>query len=362
MASIILRLINVFICSSRAIIFTITVLLLSGLPKYGHAAYSSSCVNSTDLFAVPGNITVNIDDPSDYPVGTLIAEPYVDAYEVIFTFTGKQCSVGSGTSTWAYFFDAPVATYSSPEGNLPVYSLVDGVGYAMSLADPNGPYQPLQQNPANPLWSTKGAVSQGALGLRYKLYLVTTGTLVPGRHFVTGGITLAKACLSSSMTSNTKDICMMITNKSFIINVKTGGCDIDAETPAIVNLERINASELTHKGDIGKNVDFAISLKCNNTVTVNITLTDPNGGDRENGVLYNDAGDGMAQNVGVQLLSVRDGGQTPQTVHLDESFTVGTATEDHYEIPMSARYFRTSDDTIVGGKVSASVIYELSYQ
>ncbi|CAI9391313.1 hypothetical protein CITSP_03858 [Citrobacter sp. T1.2D-1] len=157
-------------------------------------------------------------------------------------------------------------------------------------------------------------------------------------------------------------MCATISSSEFTISVNSGGCDINADTPSTVNLRRINASDLPKKGDVGNNVDFTISLKCNAATTVNMTLTDPNGGDAENGVLYSDKGDGLAENVGVQILSAKDGGQTPQTVHLNETFTVGNASEGQYSIPMAARYYRTSDSEIVGGKVSASVVYELSYQ
>ncbi|MDA8480073.1 fimbrial protein [Citrobacter sp. Awk 4] len=329
-----------------------------------HASYTSSCVVFHDLTVKPANVTINANDSSAYPPGTLIGEAYVDDYDVVFSFTGQQCS-GSGTSTWAYNpgFLAPIGTYSSPEGDLPVYfSGALGIGYAMAIADPNGSYKALGDlNNYSQLFSIDGILYQGALGVKFKVYFVTTQQLNPGYHIITGS-NLAVVCLSSSETINTNDTCSHIYNDGFIINVTSGGCDINADTPSTVNLDRINASELPNKGDVGNNVDFTISLKCNAATTINMTLTDPNGGDPENGVLYNDTGEGVAQNVGVQVLSGRDGGTTPQTIHLNESFTVGQADEGQYNIPMSARYYRTSDSTIVGGKVSASVIYELSYQ
>jgi type 1 fimbria pilin len=351
---------------SLPIIATLIISLLWGVPTTAYANYNLMCVQRSNISAKPGHIIITTEDPINYPVGTLVGEPYKDS-GVVFTFTGVECS-GTGSSTWAMNYDnGPVGTYASPEGVLPVYNLttnsqvIDGFGYAMSIADSNQPYQPLEGFPTKPLWAVNHMVYEGGLGVRFNLYIVTTAPLTPGDHVIPF-LSLASICLSSSETNNDADYCAGIDLSPFVITVNTPSCDIDAETPAIVNLERINASELTHKGDVGKNVDFSISLKCNKTATVNMTLTDPNGGDRENGVLYNDSGDGMAQNVGVQLLSVKDGGQTPQTIRLDESFTVGNATEGHYEIPMTARYYRTSEDTVEGGKVSASVIYELSYQ
>lgn len=350
--------------SSRIVVVTAIALLLCGMPRAVYASYTTACVTPINLFVDPGDITINTDDTSQYPVGTLIGVPYVDNYEYIFAFNGKQCSIGNGSSTWAESGKASVGTYSSPDGQLPVYPLegADGFGYALYVADPNQAYQALQQNPTKPLWSDTHVVSAGHLGERYKFYLVTTSPLAPGIHRPTVNATLAKTCLSSSKTSNTRDICSILSNNSFTITVNTGGCDINADTPSIVNLDRINASELPRKGDVGNDVGFTINLKCNAATTVNMTLTDPNGGDAENGVLYSDKGDGLAENVGVQVLSVKDGGQTPQNVHLNETFTVGNASEGQYSIPMSARYYRTSDSAIVGGKVSASVIYELSYQ
>ncbi|MDL4618421.1 fimbrial protein [Citrobacter amalonaticus] len=345
--------------------------ILFGMPKVTYASYTDACVKYTDLHVSPGNITINTNDTSTYPTGTLIAK-VVDNLEVVFTFTGAKCS-GNGSSTWASYYRAfpSVMTYSSPEGSLPVYLMTDynrpdtfsnGVGFAMSIADPNGIYQPLAfLIPSSPLWTNSGMIYQGALGVKYHVYFVTTAPLIPGvRRFPDGA--LAFVCLSSSQNRDTKDMCSTILISAFTVTVNSGGCDINPETPTSVNLNRINVNELPKKGDVGRNVDFELSLKCNAATTVNMTLTDPNGGDPANGVVFNDTGDGLAKNVGVQVLSARDGSTTPQTVHLNESFTVGQANEGQYTIPMAARYYRTSDEAIVGGKVSASVVYELSYQ
>ncbi|HDZ8010547.1 TPA: fimbrial protein [Citrobacter amalonaticus] len=350
--------------SLHGIIMAVMVLLLSALPRDASAKYTTSCVKGIDLHVTPGNISITADDSSAYPVGTLIGGPYSGGDVVAFTFTGQQCSVGSGSSTWAETRGEPVvATYSAPEGNLPVYALdgVEGIGFAMAIADPNQPYQGLQQSPTKALWADNHVIWYGSLGVRYKLYIVTTGVLTSGNHTLSAA-TIGDICISSSQTSDTHDICPTISFNAFTISVAIGGCDINPETPSSVDLKRINASDLANKGDVGDNVDFTLSLKCNAATTVNLTLSDPNGGEPENGVVFNDAGYGMAENVGVQVLSARDGGTTPQTVHLNESFTVGQTNEGQYTIPMAARYYRTSDEAIVGGKISASVIYELSYQ
>ncbi|EMM5415849.1 TPA: fimbrial protein [Citrobacter freundii] len=349
--------------SSHGIILVVMALLLSILPRDASAKYTTSCVKGSDLLITPGNIVITPDDTSAYPVGSLIGGPY-SASVTAFTFTGQQCSVGSGSSTWAESSGNPaVGTYTAPEGNLPVYSLtgVPGIGLAMAVADPNNPWQGLQQNPTKALWADNHAIWYGVLGVRYKLYIVTTGSLTTG-NFTLPKTNFGKICLSSSQTSDTHDICPSVGYNAFTISIKPGGCDINPETPSTIHLNRINANELPKKGDVGKNVTFNLSLKCNAATTITMTLTDPNGGDPANGVVFNDTGDGLAQHVGVQVLSARDGSTTPQTVHLNESFTVGQANEGQYTIPMAARYYRTSDEAIVGGKISASVIYELSYQ
>lgn len=344
----------------------VATLLLCCMPGVAHANYTTACVTPVDVSVSPANIIINSGDSSQYPVGTLIGGPYSDAKSVLL-FTGQVCSVGGGSSSWAESGKASVGSYSSPEGILPVYPLdgVSGFGYAMSVADPNEPWQALQQNPTTALYSVTYpyGLNQGGLGMRYKLYLVTTAPLVPGNHVVAGGESMEKTCISSSRTSNTRDVCSTLSNNSFTISVKTTGCDIDNNlTPASVFLRPINANALPHQGDTGVDVYFAISLKCDPSTTVNLTLTDPNGGDQDNGVLYNDTGSGLAENVGVQLLLRKDGGSM-QPTQLNKSITVGqSGSEEQYDIPMAARYYRTSDSTIVGGKVSASVIYELSYQ
>lgn len=362
MSAFIISLKRMLTWSSRVIIVTILVLIWGGGPAKCYARYTLFCVDRTNLTASPSNITLNIDDASELPAGTLIGVPYAsNPSEVIFTFKGRTCS-GTGTSTWAHSFGYPIGSYLAPEGNLSVYYLTSsGIGYAMVIADPNRPWQGLQLSPGAPLWSSDAMSAYGVLGVKYKIYFVTTAPLAPGNYIVPQDI-LANDCLASSETVDTSDLCVSINTAAFIISVKSGGCDINASTPTTVNLGRINANDLPRKGDVVGNVDYTISLKCNVATTVNMTLTDPNGGDAENGVLYNDTGAGQAENVGVQVLSARDGGTTPQTVHLNESFKIGNASEGQYNIPMSARYYKTTDSAIVGGKVSASVIYELSYQ
>ena len=367
MTAIILILNRVLSDSLRMVMLSVIALSLCGIPTKGYARYTRACVDKNNLIASPGKITINTDNPSAYPVGTLIGQPYVSDYNEVFMFTGTVCS-GTGTSTWTNnMWTVSTGTYSSPEGTLPVYPILDvnndytSFGFAMSIADPNEPYQPFDISPSKPLWSINGMLHEGSLGAKYKIYFVTTGPLAAGNYIIRLQY-LAGICISSSQTSDTGDQCQSIYVSSFNITVNSNSCDINADTPSTVKLTRINASDLPKKGDVGNNVDFTISLKCNAATTVNMTLTDPNGGDAENGVLYSDKGDGLAENVGVQILSAKDGGQTPQTVHLNETFTVGNASEGQYSIPMAARYYRTSDSEIVGGKVSASVVYELSYQ
>ena len=338
-------------------------LLLFALSWNACAQYTTACVKGTNLLVNPGNISITAADASDYPAGSLVGGPYSGSVAV-FSFTGVQCSGVPASSTWADSNGAvAVGTYSAAEGSLPVYELsgAQGFGFAMAIADPNQLYQGLQQNPTKPLWSDTHVIWYGELGVRYKLYIITTGPLTSGNHTVQGN-NIGRVCISSSRTSDTHDICPSISYNPFTISVVAGGCDINPETPSTIDLHRINTHDLPNKGDVGNNVNFTIGLKCNASTTVNMTLTDPNGGDSANGVVFNDPGEGMAQNVGVQILSATNGATTPQNVRLNESFTVGEANEGTYNIPMAARYYRTSDEAIVGGKISASVIYELSYQ
>ncbi|MDL4618422.1 fimbrial protein [Citrobacter amalonaticus] len=202
-------------------------------------------------------------------------------------------------------------------------------------------------------WSGSWAINH----LKMQFYVI--GPVAPGN--VTLSTPFVKGWISNNPTSGGIVFSQLTITGSARINVPA--CDIDeALTPGTVALHAINMNALPHQGDVGNNVYFSIGLKCLTATSITMTLTDPNGGDPANGVVFNDAGSGMAKNVGVQVLSARDGGTTPQTVHLNESFTVGQANEGQYTIPMAARYYRTSDEAIVGGKISASVIYELSYQ
>ena len=235
---------------------------------------------------------------------------------------------GIGVKVWDNLYNSPVIVGNS------------GVKW---YAGPNIQYS----------WGSAWNITQ----LKMQFYVI--GPVEPGN--VTLSAPFVKALISTSPSSGGLIFNQLAISGSARINVPA--CDIDeALTPGTVELHAINMTALPHQGDVGNNVYFSIGLKCLTATSITMTLTDPNGGDPANGVVFNDAGSGMAKNVGVQVLSARDGGTTPQAVHLNESFTVGQANEGQYTIPMAARYYRTSDEAIVGGKISASVVYELSYQ
>lgn len=326
----------------------ITVLLLIFFSILVHASCYPPKGSSKYSYDLGGTINVPA-DASLGPIGEVINIP-----------DGPMTQIGCDSAGASYAY-LQFATTQTPSDNKDVYATnVPGIGVkvwddlynpptivgnsgAKWFAGPNIEYS----------WSSAWNINH----LKMQFYVI--GPVEPGN--VTLLTPFVNALISTVPSSWGTIFSQLTITGSARINVPA--CDIDeALTPGTVALHAINMNALPHQGDVGNNVYFSVGLKCLKATSITMTLTDPNGGDPENGVVFNDAGSGMAKNVGVQVLSARDGSTTPQTVHLNESFTVGQANEGQYTIPMAARYYRTSDEAIVGGKISASVIYELSYQ
>ncbi|MCP1627895.1 type 1 fimbria pilin [Citrobacter amalonaticus] len=324
---------------------TVMLLFFSGLVR-------ASCYPPNGYITYSYNLGITIDVPADAslgPIGDVIDIPPGPAVNVGCDTPGASYAYLQFSTTQKTTSTKDVYATNVPGIGVKVWddrynpSTIVGNSGSAWFAGPNSIYA----------WSSIWNISN----LKMQFYVV--GPVEPGD--VTLSAPFVNALISSSPSSGGKVYSRVSITGS--AHIKVPACDVDeALTPDVVDLHAINITALPHQGDVGNNVDFTISLICNASATINMTLTDPNGGDPEKGVVLNDVGDGMAQNVGVQLLAARDEGATPQTINLNKSFSVGKAVQGQYTIPMAARYYRTSDEAIVGGKISASVIYELSYQ
>ncbi|AJQ99105.1 Fimbrial protein [Enterobacteriaceae bacterium bta3-1] len=133
-------------------------------------------------------------------------------------------------------------------------------------------------------------------------------------------------------------------------------CNVDASTPTHIPLKTVDASAFPHKGTTAEDTPFDITLKCNNNVSVSLLLDGEENIDAQGEGVLALNGDSTASGIGIQLL------YNSAPVKLNETFSVGNAVAGIFKIPMTARYYRSSDKTLQAGLVSASVVYSVSYK
>lgn len=131
------------------------MIFISFLTGSASAAYNESCVDVTSFKDELGDKTIL--SPSQKPVPSQIDNVYVGTTNyTVFRFKNPACSEVNGVSSWGLTKNTSTGMkYSSPDGELPVYSLgVKGLGFAVAIADPNGSYQPMADNPTSPLYKS----------------------------------------------------------------------------------------------------------------------------------------------------------------------------------------------------------------
>lgn len=139
--------------------------------------------------------------------------------------------------------------------------------------------------------------------------------------------------------------------------VTVNTCDIDASSPLSVTLAGEDVANLPIKGSTSAGTPFNIILRCNGYTNVNMSVSSS---DESNeifgeGVLAIQEGGEMASGIGVQLI------YDNESIEFDTSFSVGDSSDGLFNIPMIAKYYRTTNTPAKAGKVVSNMTYTLTY-
>lgn len=193
--------------------------------------------------------------------------------------------------------------------------------------------------------------------LKLKIYVARTGISTSDNLILKAGSEVARISLDQHSVSSwgwTRTWIFVLKND---VPIPAHTCDVDASTPSTVALEPASSSSMLHKGSTSQSTNFSVKLKCQGNVNVAMLLDGQQDQDAtDEGVLVNNPGMNSASGVGIQILF----GNNP--VMLGQTFTVGTSTDGIYDIPMQARYYRTSVTPVKGGDVSAFMTYNMTYK
>lgn len=134
-------------------------------------------------------------------------------------------------------------------------------------------------------------------------------------------------------------------------------CDVDATSPTRVDLQPADANILSRKGATTGDTPFEIRLKCTGQTDVNLLLDGQEDTDvTDQGVLAIKKTAESAKGIGLQLL------YNDLPVELEKEFSTGMSAEGTFTIPLTARYYRTTETPVKAGDVSATVVYSLTYK
>lgn len=188
-----------------------------------------------------------------------------------------------------------------------------------------------------------------------KIELVKTGTVeqVQGGKLIFNRIKLMGVDNHSGYEEGALDL----VDLNLTATITSNTCDVDATSPTRVELQPADANTLQHKGATTGDTPFEIRLKCTGQTDVNLLLdgqedTDVTG----QGVLAIKKTTESAKGIGLQLL------YNDLPVELEKEFSTGMSAEGSFTIPLTARYYRTTEIPVKAGGVSATVVYSLTYK
>lgn len=143
------------------------------------------------------------------------------------------------------------------------------------------------------------------------------------------------------------------------LTISNMGCKV-AEPVQSVELDPIHQRALPSVGSSAGAKGFAIKLTCDKGVKIAYRVDGINSRDH---ILLNDAGAGMAQGVGLQLLRGDAASTTLQLLGARTDVITVPTTEDGQavSIPLAARYYRTSSDLkagLIATRATVTLIYE----
>lgn len=323
-----------------------------------HAGAIAACAATGGSLSILAPSPLSISTPSNsispgQPVssGWSKEQLYNDA------FTGCQSIL---ITTTLQATAAPIAgLYYYTDGNsFPVYATgVPGIGFVIFAADPNQPWKPMVANET--LLLPPGNFD--LIGIKLKVFFVTTGKLVAGYHTMSAKTVGIIRLKSGSATF----LSQYITLNSVSFSVATPGCTIDSKNQ-VVKLDPVLISQFKGIGTYAGKQPFSLSLRCDPSVNIYITLTDGiNASNRSSSLGL--ASRSTASGVGVQIL--RAGNTTPISFGPDSpnqgtvnQWRVGpSGTGGTVSIPLEARYVKNVAN-VMPGAVEALATFTMSYQ
>ena len=193
--------------------------------------------------------------------------------------------------------------------------------------------------------------------LALKIYVARTGVTTSDDLILKAGTEVARISLdqrSQGVWGWTRTWIFVLKND---VPIPAHTCDVDASTPSSVTLNSISASSLAHQSSTSETTDFSVKLKCQGNVSVDMLLDGQEDQDAtDDGVLNNVSSSTSASGVGIQVL------YNSLPVKLRETFSAGVSTDGNYDIPMQARYYRTTVSPVRAGNVKSVMTYNLTYK
>lgn len=193
--------------------------------------------------------------------------------------------------------------------------------------------------------------------LALKIYVARTGITSGKNLILKAGTEVARISLdqrSNSAWGWTRTWIFVLKND---VPIPAHTCDVDASTPSAVTLNSISASSLAHQSSTSETKDFSVKLKCQGNVSVSLLLDGQEDQDAtSDGVLANILDSNPASGVGIQIL------YNSIPVKFRETFSAGVSTDGIYDIPMQARYYRTTTSPVGAGDVKSVMTFNLTYK
>lgn len=149
-----------------------------------------------------------------------------------------------------------------------------------------------------------------------------------------------------------------LVNLTIKARVTSNTCNVSSSSPSQVDLGSAGTDDFSVLGSTASNSQFSIILQCTGYTNVNLTV---DGGYESNevigeGVLKIKEGEGMAKGIGVQLL------KNSLPIKFNEDLPVGSSVNGIFNIPLEARFYKTSASPVKPGIITSQMMYTLSYR
>jgi type 1 fimbria pilin len=282
-----------------------------------------------------------------------------------------KSTCASPGSTWAEPILTPIPGVTANIGGVtyPVYaSGAPGIGYAVTVKDPNTSPRPLVPNPTVPLWSSPNWPINGAVGLDGAVVFVVTAPLRPGNYSIPSQ-DIGYMYYSISTTSDTRSASVPFGFIGTSLTVTGTNCTVTSGANQVVPLPAVAKSAFGGVGSTaGTQQSFNMGVNCPAGVALYATMTDANSPTNTGNALTLQSVPNSATGVGIRLFS---SDSTPISFGPDSSvagntnqWLVGgspTADATNYTVPFKAQYVQT-ETNIRPGTVNAVATITFSYQ